>query len=78
MIYLKTDDEIELLRKANLLVSATLTEIAKIIRPGITTLQMDSLAEQFIRDNGAVPTFKGFLILMVLHFLHQFVHLLMM
>lgn len=60
MIYLKTDDEIELLRKANLLVSATLTEIAKIIRPGITTLQMDSLAEQFIRDHGAVPTFKGF------------------
>lgn len=60
MIYLKTDDEIELLRKANLLVSATLTEIAKIIRPGVTTLQLDSLAEQFIRDNGAEPTFKGF------------------
>lgn len=60
MIYLKTDDEIELLRKANLLVSETLTEIAKIIRPGVTTLQLDSLAEQFIRDNGAEPTFKGF------------------
>ena len=35
MIYLKTDDEIELLRKANLLVSATLTEIAKVIQPGV-------------------------------------------
>lgn len=60
MIYLKTEDEIELLRKANLLVSATLTEVAKMVRPGVTTRQLDSLAEQFIRDNGAEPTFKGF------------------
>lgn len=60
MIYLKTDDEIELLRQANLLVSATLAEIAKIIKPGITTKQMDVLAEEYIRDHGAVPTFKGF------------------
>ena len=60
MIYLKTNDEIELLRKANLLVSATLTEIAKAIRPGLTTRQMDRLAETFIRDHGATPTFKGF------------------
>jgi methionyl aminopeptidase len=60
MIYLKTDDEIELLRKANLLVSTTLTEIAKAIRPGVTTRQLDTLAEQVIRDHGAKPTFKGF------------------
>ena len=60
MIYLKTDDEIELLRKANLLVSATLVEIAKVVKPGVTTKQLDTLAEQFIRDNGAIPTFKGF------------------
>ncbi len=60
MIYLKTDDEIELLRKANLLVSATLAEIAKVIQPGVTTRQLDTLAEQFIRDHGAKPTFKGF------------------
>ena len=60
MIYLKTDDEIELLRKANLLVSATLTEIAKIVEPGVTTRQLDTLAEQFIRVHGAEPTFKGF------------------
>ena len=60
MIYLKTDDEIELLRKANLLVSATLAEIAKVVKPGVTTKQLDTLAEQFIRDNGAIPTFKGF------------------
>ncbi len=60
MIYLKTEDEIELLRKANLLVSATLCEIAKTVKPGVTTKQLDTLAEQFIRDHGAVPTFKGF------------------
>ena len=60
MVFLKTDDEIELLRQANLLVSATLTEIARIVGPGVTTRQLDTLAEQFIRDHGAEPTFKGF------------------
>ena len=60
MIYLKTEDEIELLRKANLLVSDTLAEIAKIVEPGVTTRQLDTLAEQFIRDHGAIPTFKGY------------------
>lgn len=60
MIILKTEDEIELLRAANLLVSATLTEIAKVVEPGVTTRQLDTLAEQFIRDHGAEPTFKGF------------------
>ncbi len=60
MIYLKTDDEVELLREANLLVGKTLAEIAKIIKPGVTTRQLDTLADTFIRDNGAIPTFKGF------------------
>lgn len=60
MIYLKTEDEIELLREANLLVSATLAEIAKVVRPGVTTNELDKLAETFIRDHGAQPTFKGF------------------
>ena len=60
MIYLKTDDEIKLLRNANQLVSATLAEIAKVVKPGVTTKQLDTLAEQFIRDHGAIPTFKGF------------------
>lgn len=60
MIYLKTEDEISLLRAANRLVSATLSELAKAIEPGVTTKQLDQLAEQFIRDHGAVPTFKGF------------------
>lgn len=60
MIYLKTDDEIELLRRANLLVGDTLAEVAKLIRPGVTTRQLDTVAETFIRDHGAEPTFKGF------------------
>ena len=50
MIFLKTEDEIELMRAANLLVADTLTEIAKNIRPGVTTKQLDALAEEFIRD----------------------------
>lgn len=60
MIILKTDDEIELLRQSNLLVGRTLAEVAKMIRPGITTRHLDRIAEEFIRDNGAIPTFKGF------------------
>ncbi len=60
MIFLKTDDEIELLRQSNQLVGKTLAEIAKLIKPGITTLELDKVAEEFIRDNGAIPTFKGF------------------
>jgi methionyl aminopeptidase len=60
MIYLKTEDEINLLRNANRLVGQTLAEVAKIVKPGVTTQQLDTLAEQFIRDHGAVPTFKGF------------------
>lgn len=60
MIFLKTDDEIELLREANLLVGRTLAELAKHIQPGVTTKQLDRIAEEFIRDSGAIPTFKGF------------------
>lgn len=60
MIYLKTEDEINLLRNANQLVGQTLAEVAKIVKPGVTTRMLDTLAEQFIRDHGAVPTFKGF------------------
>ena len=60
MIFLKTEDEIELLRESNLLVGKTLGELAKIIKPGVTTKELDKVAEEFIRDNGAIPTFKGF------------------
>ena len=60
MIFLKTDDEIELLRQSNLLVGRTLAEVAKLIKPGVTTRELDKVAEEFIRDHGAIPTFKGF------------------
>ena len=59
-IFLKTEDEIELMRQANLLIGKTLGELAKNIKPGVTTLQLDNIADEFIRDHGAVPTFKGF------------------
>lgn len=60
MIFLKTEDEIKLLRESNQLVGKTLAELARHIAPGVTTLQLDQVAESFIRDNGAEPTFKGF------------------
>lgn len=60
MIFLKTDEEIELLRESNDLLGRTLAEIAKVLAPGVTTLQLDTLAEEFIRDNGGIPSCKGF------------------
>lgn len=60
MIYLKTDEEIELMRLSNQLVGKTLGEIAKHVKPGVTTLQLDKIAEEFIRDNGGVPTCLGY------------------
>lgn len=60
MIYIKTDEEVELLRESNMLVSRTLAEVALHIRPGVTTLEIDRIAETFIRDHGALPGFKGY------------------
>lgn len=59
-IFLKTEDEIELMRQANQLVAKTLVELAHYIKPGVTTLQLDGIAEEFIKDHGAIPTFKNF------------------
>ena len=59
-IFLKTEDEIELMRKANRLVGKTLGEVSRHIKPGVSTLQLDTVAEEFIRDNGALPAFKNF------------------
>jgi methionyl aminopeptidase len=59
-IYLKTDEEIELIRQSSLLVGKTLAEVAKWIKPGVTTKKLDNIAEEFIRDNGAIPGFKGY------------------
>lgn len=59
MIKYKTDEEIELMREAALVVSRTLGEIAKVLKPGVTGLELDKIAEEYIRDNGAVPGFLG-------------------
>ena len=60
MIYYKTSEEIELIRESSLLVAKSLAEVAKIIRAGITTLELDKRAEEYIRDNGGIPAFKGY------------------
>jgi methionyl aminopeptidase len=60
MIHYKSAEEIELIRESSLLVSQTHALVASNIRPGITTAELDKMAETFIRDNGAVPAFKGY------------------
>ncbi len=59
-IRVKTEEEVELMRESSLLVGRTLAEVAVLVKPGVTTLQLDAVAEEFIRDNGAVPGFKGY------------------
>lgn len=60
MIFLKTDEEIELMRESNRLVGMTLGELAKHIRPGVKTIELDKIAEEFIRSHGAIPSFLGY------------------
>jgi methionyl aminopeptidase len=60
MIFLKTREEIELLRESNRLVGMTLGEVSKHIRPGISTRELDKIAEDFIRSHGGVPGFLGY------------------
>ncbi|ADY28455.1 type I methionyl aminopeptidase [Cellulophaga lytica] len=59
MVKIKTPEEIEIMRESALMVSKTLGLIAKEIKPGVTTLQLDKIAEEFIRDNGGIPGFLG-------------------
>ncbi|MBR6248275.1 MAG: type I methionyl aminopeptidase [Muribaculaceae bacterium] len=59
MIYLKTDEEIELLREANLVVARTLGEVAKWVAPGVTTRRLNQIADEYIRSQEAVPGFLG-------------------
>src|ERR1700744_3623831 len=60
MIHIRSKEEIELIRKSALMVTATLTEVAAFLRPGLTTASIDKMADQFIHDNGGVPSFKGY------------------
>ncbi len=60
LIHYKSNKEIELLRENGLLVGRTLAEVGKHIKPGVKTITLDKIAEEFIRDNGAVPGFLGY------------------
>lgn len=59
MIVVKTKEEIQLMRESALIVSKTLGILAKEVKPGVTTLKLDKLAEEYIRDHGAIPGFLG-------------------
>ncbi|MCS7075296.1 MAG: type I methionyl aminopeptidase [Bacteroidia bacterium] len=56
----KTEEQIEKIKKSCQLVSATLAEVGRYIRPGVSTLYLDKIADTFIRDNGGTPIFKGY------------------
>jgi methionyl aminopeptidase len=60
MIIYKTKEEIEIMRHSCLLVGKTHAELAKILKPGISTMKLNELAEEFIRDNGGIPSFKNY------------------
>lgn len=60
MIYYKTEAEIALIRQSALLVGQAITEVARLLKPGITTAKLDLVADEFIRDHSAVPSFKNF------------------
>lgn len=60
MIIYKTKAEIELMRESSLLVSDTIAQVASFIKPGVTTMTLDKMAEDYIRDHGATASFKGY------------------
>jgi methionyl aminopeptidase len=60
MMRLKTEREIEIMKESSLIVGKTLAEVAKLISPGVCTKTLDKVAETYIRDNGATPSFKGY------------------
>ncbi|MFM2428656.1 MAG: type methionyl aminopeptidase [Bacteroidota bacterium] len=60
MIFVKSEGEIALIKEGAEILSRAHGQVAQRIRPGITTQELDALAEAFIRDNGGVPSFKGY------------------
>ena len=59
-IHFKSAEDIEKIRESSLLVSKTLAEVAKVIKIGLKTIELDKLAETFIRDHGGVPAFLNY------------------
>ena len=60
VIRFKTEREIEIIKQSSLIVGKTLAEVAKIINPGVRSKTIEKVAEEFIRDNGGIPSFKGY------------------
>ncbi|WP_221390103.1 type I methionyl aminopeptidase [Dyadobacter sp. NIV53] len=60
MIYLKTEEEIELIKISAQVLGKAHAEVALWVKPGVTTMKLDAIAEEYIRDNGGIPSFKGF------------------
>src|SRR5438874_7194426 len=60
MIQYKSESEIELMRAAGLVVARTLAKLAEAVEPGISTAELDAIAEEAIRGEGAIPSFKGY------------------
>ena len=60
MIRVKSEEEIELLRENAIMVSKTLAEVGKAIAPGVTTMELNKVADTYIRDNGAIPSFLNY------------------
>ncbi len=60
MVHLKTAEEIQIIKEGSLILGKAHGEIARLIKPGVKTKDLDSLAEEFIRDNGGVPSFKNY------------------
>lgn len=60
MIFYKTKEEIALVRESALVLSKAHGEVAKIVKPGVKTIDLDKVAEEYIKDNGGLPSFKGY------------------
>lgn len=60
MIIIKSDREIEIMRQAGRIVAGTLNAVGKLIKPGVTTMELDEVAEDYIRSHDAIPAFKGY------------------
>jgi methionyl aminopeptidase len=60
VIHYKSNEEVEIIRESGIILGKAHAEIAKIIRPGVKTSELDKIAYQFIADNGGIPSFKGY------------------
>jgi len=60
LIHLRTEDEVDVIRRSARLVAECLDHLETLVKPGVSTVELDQAAEQFVRDHGALPAFKGY------------------